>query len=40
MDTYKTLFKTDELVASLFHNFFLAQVGVERCYDVARDELL
>lgn len=27
IETYKALFKTDEMVASLFHNFLLAQVG-------------
>ena len=26
IETYKELFKTDEMVASLFHNFLLAQV--------------
>lgn len=28
LDTYKLLFKTDEMVASLFRNFLLAQVDV------------
>ena len=27
LDTYKLLLKTDEMVASLFRNFLLAQVG-------------
>lgn len=26
-DTYRTLFKTDEMVSSLFRGFLLAQVG-------------
>lgn len=28
-ETYTTLFKTDEMVASLFHNFLFAQVCLE-----------
>lgn len=27
VETYRMLFKTDEMVAALFRNFFLAQVG-------------